>query len=544
MRYFINNFKFLLIALIIFSCEERVELDYVEFSPGSLADNDGKIIYSDVDVYPVLDVISTDTPSVDNSINTGLVFSIDTVKAPAESTFDYSKFSIDKPSGVIFYDNSLGGLTEGNYSISLSVDNAGGVARYDDVVTISVLSVPIQINIDSESVDVGSLEIGEIATASVTDLSGQGVVSMVTYQLVDASDIYSINETTGVISKDKAANSGSVKLSVQVGSNLGAVVASDLLTVNVGPSPTISLLQLDGSTPLTRVTLSPYTAYTSYPPVLSDMTAASWDIILPPSLDNFKNFFSMGAAGEITIAADANLPEGDYKIGVTPKNAGGISLDFPEILTVKVENRSAVVFEDLINGPGDNVAPNTVSGWTSYVLSGTENDGAGWKKMGAVAGKWSCMRRWMKGGTTIGDSDESVVKEIDLSLIDKTKPTTLVFTEFIGYGAAYTTKYDRAVYVGDDLTSITSGTWSDLDWVAVQGLGLGGSDWLGINWNGGNGPVQGYSKSINLNTIEGDKLYVNWRMKYAEGQTGQQNGQWGINDIRIEQPDVYAAEEE
>ena len=58
----------------------------------------------------------------------------------------------------------------------------------------------------------------------------------------------------------------------------------------------------------------------------------------------------MGAAGEITIAADANLPEGDYKIGVTPQNAGGISLEFPEVLTVKVENRSTVVFEDLING--------------------------------------------------------------------------------------------------------------------------------------------------------------------------------------------------
>ena len=84
---------------------------------------------------------------------------------------------------------------------------------------------------------------------------------MVTYQLVDASDIYSINETTGVISKDKAANSGSVKLSVQVGSNLGAVVASDLLTVNVGPSPTISLLQLDGSTPLTSDFISIHGIY-------------------------------------------------------------------------------------------------------------------------------------------------------------------------------------------------------------------------------------------------------------------------------------------
>ena len=544
MRYITNSFKLLIFSLFLFSCEERVELDYVNFTPGSLSDNDGKVTYSDVDVYPILSNISTDTPSVDNSIKTGIVFSIDSVKAPAESTYDNSKFSIDKPSGVVTYNNSAGGLSEGNYSISVSVDNANGVAKYDDAVTIKVLSVPIQINIDNADVNVGSLEIGEIATASVTDLSGSGVVEMITYQLIDAPDIYTINETTGVISKVKAATSGSVKLTVQVGSNLGAVVAQDLLTVTVGAAPTISFLQQDGSTPLSRVTVSPYTSYTSFAPVLTDMTAASWAIILPAALDNFANSFGMGSSGEITIASDANLPEGDYKIGVIPTNAGGISLEFPEVLSLKVENRSAVVFEDLINGPGDNVAPNTVTGWTSYVLSGTENDGAGWKKMGAVAGKWSCMRRWMKGGTTIGDSDESVVREIDLSSIDKTKPTTIVFTEFIGYGAAFTNKYDRAVYVGDDTTSIASGTWSDLDWVAVQGLGLGGTDWLGINWNGGNGPVQGYSKSINLNTIEGDKLYVNWRMKFKEGLTGQQNGQWGVNDIRIEQPDVYTAEEE
>ena len=184
MRYIINTFKFLLFFIIILSCEERVELDYVEYSPGSLADNDGKITYADVDVYPLLDIISTDTPSVDNSIKTGVVFSIDTVKAPAESTFDHSKFSIDKPSGVISYNNSMGGLSEGNYMISVSVNNAGGVAKYDDAVSMTVLSVPIQVNIDNQSVDVGSLEIGEIATASITDLSGQGVVNSVTYQLM------------------------------------------------------------------------------------------------------------------------------------------------------------------------------------------------------------------------------------------------------------------------------------------------------------------------------------------------------------------------
>ena len=542
MRYIINTYKFLLFSIIIFSCEERVELDYVEYSPGSLADNDGKITYADVDVYPLLDIISTDTPSVDNSIKTGVVFSIDTIKAPAESTFDHSKFSIDKPSGVISYDNSMGGLSEGNYMISVSVNNAGGIAKYDDAVAMTVLSVPIQVNIDNQSIDVGSLEIGEIATASITDLSGQGVVNSVTYQLIDAPDIYTINETTGVISKVKAANSGSVKLSVQVGSNLGAVVASDLLTVNVGPSPTISLLQLDGSTPLTRVTLSPYTAYTSYPPVLSDMTAVTWNIILPPSLDNFKNFFSMGASGEITLAADANLPEGDYKIGITPQNAGGISLDFPEVLTIKVENRSAVVFEDLINGDGDSAPPASVDGWSTHLISGTA-DGSSWKKMKAVAGKWGSMRRWM-GGTYVGDSDECVIREIDLSSIDKTKPTTIVFGEVIGYGQPYMDKYDRAFYYGEDTTNLSTGTWSDTEWVPFAGLGLEGTDWLGVNWSGGNGPPQDYTRSINLNTIAGNKIYINWRMRRKDSQTGKQNGQWVINDVRLEQPDVYTAEEE
>ena len=80
--------------------------------------------------------------------------------------------------------------------------------------------------------------------------------------------------------------------------------------------------------------------------------------------------------------------------------------------------------------------------------------------------------------------------------------------------------------------------------VPFTGLGLEGADWLGANWNAGSGPAQKYTKSINLNTITGDKVYLNWRMRRKDSQTGKQNGQWVINDVRIEQPDVYTAEEE
>ena len=82
------------------------------------------------------------------------------------------------------------------------------------------------------------------------------------------------------------------------------------------------------------------------------------------------------------------MPEGDYKIGVTPKNAGGISLDFPEVLTIKVENRSAVVFEDLINnhpGEDDSAAPSAVTGGV-LIISGTKDDSRNVEKMKAVAG--------------------------------------------------------------------------------------------------------------------------------------------------------------
>ena len=543
MRYILSNFKLLFISFFIFSCEERIELDYDNFNPGSLSDNDGKIVYQNIDIYPILSVVSTDTPTVDNSIKTGLVFSIDTVIAPAGSTFNYSNFSIDAPSGVISYDNSNGGFSEGDYVASVNVNNAGGIAKYQNAVTMIVKSVPIQINIDNASVDVGSLEIGEIATASITDLSGQGVVNSVTYKLVDAPDQYSIDATTGVISKIQAANSGSTKLTVQVGSNLAAVTAEDLLTINVGPSPTLNFVQLDGTSQLTRVTLSPYTAYKSHPPVLSDMTATSWEINLPESLTSFATFFSIGDAGEVIIIGDANLPEGDYKIGVTPTNAGGISLPFPEIFSIKVESRAKVILEDLINGPGDSAPPSSVSGWSSFVISGTVGDGSTWKKMGNIAGKWSALRWWM-GGTYVGDSDEVVLREIDLSSVDKTKPTTIVFSEVIGYGAAYTNKYDRAFYYGEDTTNLSSGTWSDSEWTAFVGLGLADTGWLGTNWNAGSGPPQKYTTSINLNTISGDKVYLNWRMRRKDTQTGKQNGQWIINDVRIEQPDVYVAEEE
>ena len=148
MRHLLNYLKFLIISLIIFSCEERVELDYVNFNPGSLSSDDGKVSYSDADIYPILAELSTDTPTVDISIKTGIVFSLDTVVAPSESTYDNSKFTIDRPSGVITYDNTLGGLSEGDYIISIKVNNAGGVATYNNAVTMRVLPVPIEINID------------------------------------------------------------------------------------------------------------------------------------------------------------------------------------------------------------------------------------------------------------------------------------------------------------------------------------------------------------------------------------------------------------
>lgn len=514
------------------SCDKE-DFPYEEYRPNIIATNDGAVTYANFETYPLLDNISIDTPTID--IDTEYKFVIDSIHAPAGSTFSEAKFSIDEKSGVVVYDNSGDDLSAGDYGFDVGVQVLDGMVLYTNALIIKVNEVPLSLTIDNSVVDVGSLQLGVIATVSAVDNSG-GQISSVDYELVDAPAEYSIDPTSGEISKTAPTTQGISFLGVRATTNLGTVTQANILTINTGASPTVAYFQQDGTTPLTQVTISPWTAYTTSTPTLNDMTAASWSVILPATLTNYSSSFSADSDGKISIAADANLPEGDYLIGVTATNSGGVSNDFADVFTIKVEFRWTQLFDDQLNDPAANVTPQVAypGVWAGYLLSGTPTSGE-WKKVANVgAGSFTGMRRWNPGTV-----DGVLLRTIDITNV---KGMRVSFGEVIGYGTAFTDLYNREFYYGDSDANVQNQVWDANEWNTL--LGATGA-WLGTNWNGGSGPTQSYDNIlVDLTQVTGNTLYLNWRLYSTDVTNSGQNGQWIIDYVTVDEADVFAAEEQ
>ncbi|PHN06560.1 hypothetical protein [Flavilitoribacter nigricans] len=518
--------------LLLLGCgKERFETDYEAYQPGVISSNDGAVAYQNLETFPVLETIASTEPTFEYA--SSYKFLIDTIKAPASAT-GLNQFAIDPKTGVISYNNAAGGLAPGDYIASVVVQYPKGIAQYDDIFTLNVKAVPLDIAIDQESVEAGSLEQGVIATVSYVDNSG-GEITEVTYELINAPDIYTIDANTGAISKTGAAAEGAQPLSVAVTTNLGVVKALNLLTVNVGPAPTLSYFQQDGLTPLTKVTLSPWTAYTTATPQLRGMNAVEWELILPEALTPFADYLSI-TEGAISVAADANLPEGDHLIGAIATNAGGVGREFPELLTLSVVFQWTPYFDDQLNSEENDVLPEEAfpGVWAGYDLSGEAASG-GWKKIANVGGgNFSGMRRFNPGTL-----DACLVRTVDITGV---KALRFSFAELIGYGGAFTNRYARELYYGDDVSSLEASAFVEAEW---QTLLAPDGPWQGINWNQGNGPVNEYEHiPVDLSTISGNTLYLNWRLFSKDVAAGNQNGQLIIDAVSAEIADVFGAIEE
>lgn len=530
----ISIYIFLLTLIGIGCGEERVETNYTEYSPDIIAHNDGKVSYTNFETFPLLQELSGTAPEFD--ISSVYKFTIDTVKAPAGSTFSLNKLSIDAETGVISYDNSGDDLSVGDYVVTVALQAPNGIALYDDVYTMNVRDVPGELTVDNSIVDVGSLELGSIATVSYIDNSGSGLITDISYELVSPPAHYEMDAVTGEITKKGAANQGTEILSVIGRTNLGTLTAIDLVIINVGASPTIQYFQQDGSTPLTKVTVSSWSAYTTSTPTLNDMTAASWEMMLPASLAGFENVITIQSDGEIDIAADSNLPEGDHLIGVLAINGGGVSKDFPDLFTLTVEFRWATLFDDQIDSPDENINPEEAYPgiWAGYDVEGS-SDKEGWKKVAGVGGGgFTGMRRWDPGTL-----DACLTRVIDISTV---KALRVSFGEIIGYGAVFTDRYAREFYYGESTTNLEAATFDGSEWNTL--LAEDGP-WLGTNWNMGNGPENFYENiPIDLSNISGNTLYLNWRLYSKDVAAGNQNGQFIITQVQTEQADIFDAEEE
>ncbi|WP_258104184.1 hypothetical protein [Marinoscillum sp. MHG1-6] len=531
------NIILALLVLVFFSCQE--EEDFERYVPQTISAEDSVVTFSDVETYPYLDVISADTPTVE--ISGAYSFVLDSIKGPEGSTFQRNKFSIDKASGVISYENE-GELSPGEYTLGVGIATASGLLVMKEAVTFTVLEVPISLNIDNASVEVGSLDLGVLATVSYTDNSA-GDVTSVKYSLIESVPGFEINESTGEIEKTAASEQISPSFSVKVETNLGIVTFIEVLTVNVGPAPTIDYFQQDGITALTGVTLSPWTAYSTSNPTLDGMDAAGgYEVILPAELSAFSGSFSSDANGSVSIAADAGLPLGVHTIGVIATNASGVSKDFEGVFNLTVETRwdteNPVFTENFDAATSTPTAPEAFNAnLTGYALN-------------ASVQNMNVFENTSKGVKTVrlnqpgGDVDNPIdaVLELNLTMQSTWKKLRVSFNDGFGFADNRLGWYQRTLASSHSNTGLATGTY-DAHWqeiMAFDNAGWSGSSiWSTLTSDADLNPVPFQEVEV---TPGESNIYIAWRVVKSGAATG--GAQFLIDEIRVEASVPFAAEEE
>jgi len=529
----INIKKFIYICfvgLLVAACgDERLPSDYEVYTPKVLADNDGNVSYQNVTTYPIIGDITSEAPTTD--VEGVSKFLLGEIQAPSGSTYTESKFSIDNDTGVITYNNN-GDLSAGTYFINVQLGYTQGVVVYEQALQMDVSEVPISVQIDNENPSAGIFEQDVVATVSYTDTSGSGLITSASYALVNPPTGFTIDQNTGEISKGYPADSGDNLISVKVTTNLGAKTVQNIATVTVGEAPTIEYTQMDGTTPLNNVVLSPWTAYTSALPNLEGMSASSYDIILPETL--MAGNVEANSDGSITVAADQNLALGTYTLGVKVTNASGIEVIFENIFDLTVENRWETsklfddTFDDGTTGPLDPVNP-TYPEYSGFTLGTTSS----WQKVVITHATNPTIEgiRVFNPGT----DNHYLVRSIDITVV---KGLRISFEEQFGYNNNFVVTYQRALYAGESTSDLESGTFNPGNWTAV--MPIGDARWPGqVTWPT-RSPNLVNNITIDLSTISGNDLKIAWFLGNA---SAAQNGQYVIDSCSAEYAIAFPAEE-
>ena len=537
---------------IVLSCddEETVEL----YEPQLIDADSASLVYEKLTAYPSLGSIQSANPTT-SDLETPYGFRILKISSSSQSNFVQAAFTIDRESGIISYGNINNTISAGTFSIDVGVVNTNGMAVYENAFELIILDVPLEVVIDNNEVEAGIFEQGVMATISYTDTSGSDEITSATYKLIDPPVGFEINSSTGAISKVKGAASGPNSLSVEITTNVGVVIAPNVLTVNVGESPTIEMLQQDESTSLTKTVLSPNTAYTTSSPEVTGMDPTNWEVVLPTSLLNsdfelgeiidFSSSFSVEEpSGKVSIAADAGLPLGTHTLGLKATNASDDEFEFKDVLTIEVEDRwETVVYEpsdfDALTG----VTLHHLDSPTSF-LGTTDNHGMA--KMPVV--KWQSING-------AGNSNRiDAAMELKIPIQDPSiRKARISFYEASGYNNFYVTRHERKVYsyqaadttppVADPSTwnlliDNDDSMWSTIaQWPALKAardVTMTAPDITLFN------KMEGKTVSVSSDT---QNLYFFLRFTKVSDEFPTQ-GQWLIADFMVEASLAFPAEEQ
>ena len=538
---------------IVLSCddEETVEL----YEPQLIDADSTSLVYEKLTAYPSLGSIQSANPTT-SDLETPYGFRILKTSSPSQSNFVQAAFTIDRESGIISYGNINNTISTGTFSVDVGLVNTNGMAVYENAFELIILDVPLEVVIDKNEVEAGIFEQGVMATISYTDTSGTDQITSATYKLIDSPAGFEIVSSTGEISKVKGAASGPNSLSVEITTNAGVVTAPNVLTVNVGESPTIEMFQQDGSTPLTKTVLSPNTAYTTSAPEVTGMNPTKWEVIFPASLVNsdteigevidFSSSFSVEEpSGKVSVVEDAGLPLGTHTLGLKATNASDDEFEFKDVLTIEVEDRwDTVIYEpsdfDTFNG----ITLHHLDSPTSF-LATTDNHGMA--KMPVV--------KWQSINGAGNSSRIDAAMELKIPIINPSiRKARISFYEASGYNNFYVTRHERKVYSyqAADTTppAADPSTWNlmidndDTMWSTI-------SQWPALkearDANPSTAPditlfnkMEGKTVSVSSDT---QNLYFFLRLTKVSDEHPTQ-GQWLIADFMVEASLAFPAEEQ
>ena len=526
---------------IVLSCddEETVEL----YEPQLIDADSTSLVYEKLTAYPSLGSIQSANPTT-SDLETPYGFRILKTSSPSQSNFVQAAFTIDRESGIISYGNINNTISTGAFSVDVGLVNTNGMAVYENAFELIILDVPLEVVIDKNEVEAGIFEQGVMATISYTDTSGTDQITSATYKLIDPPVGFEINSSTGEISKVKGAASGPNSLSVEITTNAGVVRAPNVLTVNVGESPTIEMFQQDGSTPLTKTVLSPNTAYTTSAPEVTGMIPTKWEIVFPTSLVNtdpelgeiidLSSSFSVeGPSGKVSIAADAGLPLGTHTLGLKAINTSDDEYTFDDVLTIEVEERwdTNPIYENDLTNLGTQIKLHELNGSTS-IMGTSGNHG----KTKSPVVKWQTLNN--------NTSRKDGAMEVKVPITSTLKKVRISFYEAFGYNNFFVARHARELssYQAADSSdpSLTPSTWNlamdgeNTAWSGTSRWGTLGSDISTMN------KVTSEGITVNQDT---QNFYFFLRLYRMDGKDPIQ-GQWVIRNVSVEGSFAFPAEEQ
>ncbi len=506
----ILNIKLLLVLLAagifgLTSCDKKYDGTYNEYNPTFITNDNVGLKYDpdETEVYPIVGNLYSDTPTV--AVDQYVIFGLDTAYHSAGDTaFNKGKVHIDKKTGVIWYDNSLGTLQPGTFSFDVTVGGSYGLAIVKDAFRFKVLEVPINVTANPDNVEVSSIYEGVISTLSYEVVGNPTEpITSVTYKLKPAVPGFIIDDQ-GNVKKNVNATTGEYKLSVLAITNLGARVFNNLITVTVGEAPTLKYFKHDGGD-LTKVTLAPGATYSSVQPELNGMAASGWAIITDSLPQPLIDALSIDENGIITLASNTSIPEGDYTIGVKVTSGAGVDVPFPNLFTMSFQIQWGE-----INFTGDEFDP--ANGQTTYGFDPASTthftyDGGNTGQVKGYHGPDALFNSWFTAILPMGDDWNG-------------SKFSVSFEEKNGWGPNQDPCYQE--FVRTLQYSYDETTWTDV-------MAADDPDWP-VTGSGGYNPVS--DQEVSGLDVTNTTLYVRWHYDNSASTT-KTKSVWMIDNVKF-----------